>query len=145
MRFADEVVPPGELDDVLPTKKPKVAKREVEMAEQLIDSLTREFDPTAYRDEYREELMSLIERKAQGKEIVTPEAAEPEATRAPDLMAALEDSIAALKGEEDGRGAQTGESEKTQSRAEESLRQTLQSEVLEVAGGLRPPGGGRRT
>jgi DNA end-binding protein Ku len=112
MRFADEVVPPGELDDVLPAEKPKVAKREVEMAEQLIDSLTREFDPTAYRDEYREELMSLIERKAQGKEIVTPEAAEPEATRAPDLMAALEESIAAVKGEEDGRARKPAKAKK---------------------------------
>jgi DNA end-binding protein Ku len=98
MRFADEVVPPEELDDVLPAEKPKVAKKEVEMAEKLIDSLTSDFDPTAYRDEYREELMALIERKAEGKEIVTPEAAEPEATRAPDLMAALEESIAAVKG-----------------------------------------------
>jgi DNA end-binding protein Ku len=98
MRFADEVVPPDELDDVLPAEKPKVAAKEVEMAEQLIDSLTSEFDPSAYRDEYREELMSLIERKAEGKEIVAPEAAEPEATKAPDLMAALEESIAAVKG-----------------------------------------------
>jgi DNA end-binding protein Ku len=99
MRFADEVVPPQEaLDDVLPAEKPKVAKKEIEMAEKLIDSLTSDFDPSAYRDEYREELMSLIERKAEGKEIVTPEAAEPEATRAPDLMAALEESIAAVKG-----------------------------------------------
>src|SRR3954452_13379241 len=98
MRFADEVVPPDELDDVLPAEKPKVAKKEVEMAEKLIDSLTSDFDPTAYRDEYREELMSLIERKAEGKEIVTPEASEPEATKAPDLMAALEESIAAVKG-----------------------------------------------
>jgi DNA end-binding protein Ku len=104
MRFADEVVPPGELDDVLPAQPgPKPAKREVEMAEKLIDSLTRDFDPAAYRDEYREELMALIERKAEGKEIVTPEATEPEATRAPDLMAALEESIAAVKGREDGR------------------------------------------
>jgi DNA end-binding protein Ku len=99
MRFADEVVPPDELDDVLPTKQPKVAKREVEMAEQLIDSLTRDFDPTLYRDEYREELLALIERKAEGKEIVAGEAAEePKATKAPDLMAALEESIAAVKG-----------------------------------------------
>jgi DNA end-binding protein Ku len=98
MRFADEVVPPEELDDVLPAEKPKVAKKEVEMAEKLIDSLTSEFDPSSYRDEYREELMALIERKAEGKEIVTPEAAELEATKAPDLMAALEESIAALKG-----------------------------------------------
>jgi DNA end-binding protein Ku len=99
MRFADEVVPPQEaLDDVLPAEKPKVAKKEVEMAEKLIDSLTSDFDPGAYRDEYREELMSLIERKAEGKEIVTPAASEPEATKAPDLMAALEESIAAVKG-----------------------------------------------
>jgi DNA end-binding protein Ku len=103
MRFADEVVPPDELDDVLPDKKPKVAAKEVEMAEQLIDSLTSDFDPSAYRDEYREELMSLIERKAEGKEIVAPEAAEPKATKAPDLMAALEESIAAVKGESDGK------------------------------------------
>jgi DNA end-binding protein Ku len=103
MRFADEVVPPGELDDVLPADTPKVAKREVEMAEKLIDSLTTDFDPSAYRDEYREELMALIERKAEGKEIVTPEAPEPEATKAPDLMAALEESIAAVKGETDGK------------------------------------------
>ena len=41
------------------------------MAEQLIDSLTADFDPSAYRDEYREELLALIERKAEGKEIVT--------------------------------------------------------------------------
>ncbi len=102
MRFADEVVPPDELDDVLPAEQPKVAKKEVEMAEQLIDSLTSEFDPSAYRDEYREELMSLIERKAEGKEIVASEAPEPQATKAPDLMAALEESIAAVKGKSDG-------------------------------------------
>jgi DNA end-binding protein Ku len=97
MRFADEVVPPSELEDVLPAEKPKVAKREVEMAKELIDSLTRSFDPAAYRDEYREQLMALIERKAEGKEIVTPATEEPRATEGPDLMAALEESIAAVK------------------------------------------------
>jgi DNA end-binding protein Ku len=98
MRFADEVVSPGELGDVLPEKTPKVAKKEQEMAQQLIDSLSTDFDPSAYRDEYREELMSLIERKAEGKEIVAPDTEEPKATKAPDLMAALEESIAAVKG-----------------------------------------------
>jgi DNA end-binding protein Ku len=106
MRFADEVVPPGELEDVIPTKKPKVAKREVEMAEQLIDSLTRDFDPSVYRDEYREELLSLIERKADGEDVLAGVTAEePKATKAPDLMAALEESIAAVKGKEDGKAA----------------------------------------
>jgi DNA end-binding protein Ku len=102
MRFADEVVAPGELEDVLPDKAPKVNKKEQEMAQQLIDSLSTDFDPTSYRDEYREQLMSLIEQKAEGKEIVSSAAEEPKATKAPDLMAALEESIAAVKG--DGAG-----------------------------------------
>jgi DNA end-binding protein Ku len=97
MRFHDEVVPPSELDDALPDEKPKVAKREQEMAEQLIDSLSTEFEPGAYKDEYREQLLALIEQKAEGKEIVAPEAEAPKATKAPDLMAALEESIAAVK------------------------------------------------
>ncbi|HEV7399823.1 MAG TPA: Ku protein [Solirubrobacterales bacterium] len=106
MRFADEVVPPSELDDVLPSEKPKVAKREVQMAEQLIDSLTRSFDPAAYRDEYRQQLLAMIERKAAGEEVVVaPEGEEREATKAPDLMAALEQSIAAVQSKREGRAA----------------------------------------
>jgi DNA end-binding protein Ku len=113
MRFHDEVVPPSELDDALPDKKPKVAKREREMAEQLIDQLSTSFQPESYRDEYREQLLALIERKAEGKEIVAPEAEEPEATKAPDLMAALEESIAAAKGKDgSGRKAAKGKARK---------------------------------
>ncbi len=103
MRFADEVVPPDELDDVLPDEAPSVGKKEVEMAEKLIDSLTTDFDPSAYRDEYREELLAMIERKAEGKELVSPPAEEEQPTKAPDLMAALEQSIAAVQGEGDGK------------------------------------------
>jgi DNA end-binding protein Ku len=106
MRFHDEVVPPTELDDALPDKKPKVAKREQQMAEQLIDSLSTEFEPDAYKDEYREQLLALIEQKAEGKEIVAPETEAPKATKAPDLMAALEESIAAVK--EKGSGGSGG-------------------------------------
>jgi DNA end-binding protein Ku len=97
MRFADEVVPVSELEDVLPDKAPKTNKREQEMAEQLIESLSSEFEPGAYHDEYREQLLGLIERKAEGKEIVASDAEAPKATKAPDLMAALEESIAAVK------------------------------------------------
>jgi DNA end-binding protein Ku len=98
MRFADEVVAAAELEDVLPSEKPKVAKNEQQMAEQLIESLSTKFDPDSYRDEYREQLMGLIERKAEGKEIVAAVSEAPQATKAPDLMAALEASIAAAKG-----------------------------------------------
>jgi len=105
MRFADEVVPAGELEDVFPEKQPKVAKKEQQMAEALIDSLSTDFDPSSYRDEYREQLLGLIERKAEGKEIVAPETEEPKATKAPDLMAALEESIAAVKDRKGGAKA----------------------------------------
>ncbi|HYG95783.1 MAG TPA: Ku protein [Solirubrobacterales bacterium] len=108
MRFHDEVVPADELD-VLPEKKQKVAKREREMAEQLIDSLSTEFEPNQYRDEYREQLLALIEQKAEGKEIVAPETEAPKETKAPDLMAALEESIAAVK----DKGSSSGSSKKS--------------------------------
>ncbi len=72
------------------------------MAQQLIESLSAEFEPTKYHDEYRERVLDLIERKAAGEEIaVQPEAEEPAA--APDLMAALEASLAAVGDEEPER------------------------------------------
>jgi DNA end-binding protein Ku len=116
MRFADEVVPASELDDVLPQKKPKVAKKEQEMAEALIDSLSTDFKPSDYRDEYREQLLALIETKAEGKEIVAAETEEPQATKAPDLMAALEESIAAAKGRKPSK-AKAAEKPKAKSKS----------------------------
>jgi DNA end-binding protein Ku len=125
MRFADEVVPASELEEVLPDKAPKVAKREREMAEQLIASLSTDFDPTAYRDEYREELLGLIERKAEGKEVVTPESEAPQATKAPDLMAALEQSIAAVKDKK--RPAKKAKATPKQSKATKSKAKSKSS------------------
>ncbi len=84
----------------------KATKKEVEMARQLIDSLATDFDPSKYKDEYREAVLEMIERKAEGQEIAVQEAPE-EPAEVPDLMAALEASIAAAKrqggsgGEED--------------------------------------------
>jgi DNA end-binding protein Ku len=101
MRFADEVVSPKEIEEVVSdgnAEKPQ--KRELEMAKALIDSLSADFDVDKYRDEYREELLALIERKAKGESIVQPETEEPKPTKAPDLMAALEESLAAVKSEE---------------------------------------------
>jgi len=113
MRFADEVVSPKDLDgEVFEEEKPKKAdKREVEMAKQLIESLSTDFKADKYRDEYREELLDLLERKAEGKEVVSAPSEEPEPTKAPDLMAALEESLAAVRSEDtaaakgDGKGA----------------------------------------
>lgn len=95
LNFGDEVVPQEELEG-LPAGRTKVGERELKMAQQLIDSLAADWEPDKYRDTYREQVLELIEKKAEGKEIVAP--AEPERP-APviDLMAALEASLAAAK------------------------------------------------
>jgi DNA end-binding protein Ku len=101
MVFHDEVVAPDSIDELPEEADGKTSDRELKMAQQLIDSLSSEFEPERYHDEYREKVLDLIERKAQGEEIATqPEAPEP--ARVPDLMAALEASLAAVK--DDGAG-----------------------------------------
>ncbi len=106
MRFADEVVQPNELDGVLPDDVEEPQKRELDMAGALIDQLTSDFEPGQYRDEYREELLERIESKARGEDIVESLSEEPKPTKAPDLMAALEESLAAVKGEPLAAGAE---------------------------------------
>jgi len=108
MLFSDEVIPPTAVDEgSADGDEPKTTKRELEMARQLIDSLTGEFDPGKYRDEYRERVLDLIERKAEGEEIVI-EAPQQEPQKVPDLMAALEASIAATKGQGGGKRVASG-------------------------------------
>jgi DNA end-binding protein Ku len=101
MRFADEVVSPDEIAESMDVSDGKPAKRELDMAKTLIDSLSSDFEADKYRDEYREELLSLLERKAKGEEVVSATTEAPKPTKAPDLMAALEESLAAVKGEEE--------------------------------------------
>ena len=101
MRFADEVVSPDEISEDLEAADGKPTKKELDMARALIDSLAADFDASQYRDEYREEVLALIERKAKGEKVVAAASEEPAPTKAPDLMAALEESLAAVKGEEE--------------------------------------------
>jgi DNA end-binding protein Ku len=108
MIFHDEVVPEDELDEVPDAKDLKTSDRELKMAQQLIASLTSEFEPDKYRDEYRDKVLDLIERKAEGQEIVVqPEAPQP--AKVPDLMAALEASLAAVKDDSAGSNGKTEE------------------------------------
>ena len=97
MLFADELVSPDQLEELPDKKEIKATKKEVEMAQQLIESLTNDFDPTRYEDTYRERVLDLIERKAEGEEIATQPEPEEQSRRCPDLMAALEASIADAK------------------------------------------------
>lgn len=91
MRWADEIVPVHALDG-LPGEEVTVAERELEMARQLVEALSGTFDAAAYRDTYRDRLQQLIERKAEGAEVVSPEAPEP-AAEVVDLVSALEESL----------------------------------------------------
>jgi DNA end-binding protein Ku len=111
MRFHDEVTTPKDIGpEVVGTEKSKPDQREVEMAKQLIESLSTDFKPESYRDEYREELISLLDRKAAGEDIVSTPTEEPKPTKAPDLMAALEESLASIKGEEAKTASNGGKS-----------------------------------
>jgi DNA end-binding protein Ku len=98
MLFGDEVLPTERIDELESAAEAPASARELQMAQQLIESLSADdFDPSRYRDEYRERVLELIERKAAGEQIaVQPQAEEPAA--APDLMAALEASLAAVRG-----------------------------------------------
>jgi DNA end-binding protein Ku len=97
MLFADEIASPDQLDELPDPNEVKTTKREVEIAKQLIDSLAGEFEPDKYRDTYREDVLALIERKAEGKEIAIQPEAEEVAAPTPDLMSALRASLDAVR------------------------------------------------
>lgn len=100
MIFSDEVLPPDRLDEVAEAEQVKTTKRELEIAEQLVESLAGDFEPDKYRDTYREQVLEMIERKAQGKEIAVQPVAEEVAEPAPDLMGALKASLEAVRARE---------------------------------------------
>ncbi len=95
MVFADEIVSPdrfAELDGEV-----KTSDREVAVAKQLIESLSGPFEPEKYRDEYRDQILALIDRKASGEEIVLQPSAPDEKVDGVDLMSALQASLEEVK------------------------------------------------
>jgi DNA end-binding protein Ku len=109
--FADEVRDPVETIEN-PPNDVRVTAKELEVAAQLIDSLTTTWEPTRYEDTYRERVLALIDQKAAGEEItVEPQ---PEAEKVVDLMAALEASVA--RAHEHGR-PRAGEARRRRSKA----------------------------
>ena len=95
MLYPDEVVDPGELE-VPSAANTAPRERAPNMAAQLVESLSAEFDPGKYHDEYREKVLAMIEAKAEGEIVTQPEPAV-EAAPVVDLMAALEASLARAK------------------------------------------------
>jgi DNA end-binding protein Ku len=96
LAYADEVVDPATIDELQGLDQIDVAPKEIAMAESLVDSLTAAFEPEKYRDEYREQVLDLIEIKASGQAFEVPDAVA-EQPKVIDLMAALEASVARAK------------------------------------------------
>jgi DNA end-binding protein Ku len=88
LHFADEVDPPS---DIVPDKLPSVAKRELDMALNLIEGFSGKWQPERYEDTYTAALRDVIKAKLKGDEVHA--AVEPEEDEAPDLMEALRLSV----------------------------------------------------
>jgi DNA end-binding protein Ku len=95
MLWPDEVRTPdfGFLDEEI-----SVRPQELAMAGSLIDTLTGDFDPAQYKDDYREALQAVIDAKVEGREVVAPAQPEQSGGAVLDLMAALRASVDAAKG-----------------------------------------------
>jgi DNA end-binding protein Ku len=94
LHWPDEIRSTDELD--LPDEDFDFKPAETAMARQLVSAMTADFDPAAYKDEYRDALMEVIESKIEGHEVTAPEPVE-ETGKLVDLMAALEASVNAAK------------------------------------------------
>ncbi len=73
----------------------KIRSNEIDMAKALIENLSEPWNPEAFRDEYREALLEIVEKKVAGEPIEAPTEAAP--ARVVDLMEALKASVEAAK------------------------------------------------
>lgn len=104
MVFPDEIIDHSAIDELAAVEEVEINARELAIAKQLVDSLTGEFDPEKYQDTYREEVLALVERKAQGEQIAVQPEADEEEGEVPDLMAALKASLDAVRAREGNGG-----------------------------------------
>jgi DNA end-binding protein Ku len=119
MLWGDEVLAPDRMDELESVAEAEATARELKMAEQLISSLSASFEPDKFRDEYRDRVLDLIERKAAGEQIeIQPQVEEPAA--APDLMAALEASLAAVASGDSDEAAPDAKAKKAPARKKAS-------------------------
>ncbi|OLC34158.1 MAG: Ku protein, partial [Acidobacteria bacterium 13_1_40CM_56_16] len=94
MRFAHEIVEPGTLN--LP-KKADISKKEMDLANTLIDSMSEKFDPTKYKDEYHDKVLEIIQMKVAGVSPQVPAAKGPGPAKVIDLMEVLKQSLSETK------------------------------------------------
>ena len=93
MYFADEIRP---TKGIAPSRKPRVDKQELDMAETLIERFTSSFRHDQYDDEYRKRLLKIVKRKQKGEEIHA-EAPVEEREEPTDILDALRASVEAAK------------------------------------------------
>ena len=97
MVYPDEVNAPAEIPELADVEGIEVSDRELDMANQLVESLAADFEPEKFHDTYREQVLALIERKAAGEAEVVAAPAAPSEEKVVDLMAALEASVKEAK------------------------------------------------
>ena len=114
MHHADEVADPAELGPDVFRPSVEVRPREVEMAEQLIESMTTSFDPDRYPDEHRQRILEYLEARAEGEQVEIS-AQRPEPGEVIDLMAALERSLDRARQGGSDQPAESDESSETAS------------------------------
>lgn len=96
MHFPDEVLEPAGLD--LPREE-KLGKKELDMAKSLVETMSGEWEPSQFKDEYRNKLIHLIEEKVKngGKDVPSTKVKPKAATNVVDLVAVLQKSLAETK------------------------------------------------
>jgi DNA end-binding protein Ku len=104
MVFPDEIIDASTIDELSAAEDVEINPRELSIAKQLVNSLAAPFGPDKYRDTYREEVLALVERKAQGEHIAVQPAVEEAAEPVPDLMSALRASLDAVRARERNGG-----------------------------------------
>jgi len=113
LTYADEVNPASELRELSEEREVTVGERELEVARRLVQSLAVPFEVDRYKDNYREAVLDLIDRKAGGEEIVVEPRPTVEVLQSPDLMGALQASLEQVRKRTgaDGKGDADGNSD----------------------------------
>jgi DNA end-binding protein Ku len=147
MIFADEILPAERIDEIADLQDVKTTKRELDIAKQLVGSLAGDFDPGRYTDTYREEVLALIERKAEGKEIAVQPEPEELSAPAPDLMGALKASLEAVRAREKDAGAAKPRKRKAPAKAAKKApaKTPAPKSAGSKSGGAKATGAGKRS
>lgn len=98
MHFAEELSDAEKLN--VPKKSAEPGKRELDMAKALVETMSSEWNPTKYKDEYRDALLEVIEEKVEagGKEIEEKPKPKKPSTKVIDLVSVLQESLARSQG-----------------------------------------------